>query len=65
MHDWIEAFKTALWLSPIVFIVFMLIITDPITLVIIIAFLLGIILLITVTAMLVKLFWYIGDKYFE
>ena len=65
MHDWTEAFKTALWLSPVVFMVFMVIIIDPITFVIIVGFLLGIIFLITATAALVKLFWYIGDKYFE
>lgn len=65
MHDWTEAFKTALWLSPIAFITFTLLITNPMTFVIIIGFLLGIIVLITATAALIKLLWYIGDKYFE
>lgn len=64
MHDWIKAFKTALWLSPIVFIAFMLIINiiaNPI----IIVFLLVVIFLIAATTMLIKLFWYIEDKYFK
>ena len=65
MHDWIEAFKTALWLTPIAFMVFTVIIVDPMTFVIIIGFLLVVIFLITATAALVKLFWYMGDKYFE
>ena len=65
MHDWIEAFKTALWFSPIAFITFIILIANPMTFVIIIGFLLGIIVLVTATAALIKLLWYIGDKYFE
>ena len=65
MHDWTEAFKTAFWLSPIIFIISVIVITDPMLFVTIIVLLLCIVFIIFVTAILVKLFWYIRDKYFE
>lgn len=65
MHSWNEAIRIALGVSPMVVVVVMFALINPIALILMIGILLGIIFLIIVIAMLVKLFWYIEDKYFE
>ena len=65
MHNWNEAIRIALKISPMIIIVAALILIDPIGVILTVGIFLGIIFFIIVIAMLVKLFWYIEDKYFE